>query len=189
MYPVVGGDLDGDGQGDACDPDIDGDGITNDEEVTWGTSPTAKDSDGDDIDDCTEACPENDGSCFDGGVCTVDKPANTDGDDTIDALDSDSDNDGASDSIEAGDTDLKTPPTDSNGDGLPDYRDARTTESGAGGAGGDDVVLTGGCGCTLVGETNASAMPGLSFTLWGLLMTWGLRRKQRSVAVKKSAIR
>jgi len=32
-YPVVGGDLDGDGLGDGCDDDIDGDGLTNDEEV------------------------------------------------------------------------------------------------------------------------------------------------------------
>ena len=68
-------------------------GLTNDDETAWGMNPTSKDSDGDDIDDCTEACPENDGSCFDGSVCTVKTPANTDNDDTIDALDSDSDDD------------------------------------------------------------------------------------------------
>jgi len=178
MYPLVGGDLDGDGQGDGCDSDIDGDGISNDEEAIWGTNPLAKDSDGDDIDDCTEACSEDDGSCFDGSVCTVDRPANTDGDDTIDALDSDSDNDGASDAAEAGDKDLTTPALDTNNDGLPDYRDPNIVN------GEDDVVLSGGCTCSTLGEKNQAAMTSLSFSMLGL-MTWGLRRKRRSVVTKK----
>lgn len=182
MYPIIGGDLDGDGQGNDCDSDTDGDGISNDEEAIWGTNPLAKDSDGDDIDDCTEACSENDGSCFDGSVCTIDRPANTDGDDTIDALDSDSDNDGASDAAEAGDTDLTTPATDTNNDGLPDYRDPNIVN------GEDDVVLSGGCGCSVLGEKNQAAMTGLSFSVLGL-MTWGLRRKRRVVTTKKLGTR
>ncbi|HRI66879.1 MAG TPA: hypothetical protein PK156_21680, partial [Polyangium sp.] len=168
-YPIIGDDLDRDGVPDRCDPDIDGDGITNDDETEWGTNPTSKDSDGDTIDDCTEACQENDGSCFDGSVCTVEVPANTDGDDMIDALDSDSDNDGSADLIEAGDTDLATPPVDPNGNGLPDYREP--------GLVGDDYILTGGCGCTTTTErTNVAAM------LWAscsALLAWGRRRRKR----------
>lgn len=182
VYPIVGGDLDGDGQGDDCDSDIDGDGISNDEEATWGTNPFSKDSDGDNIDDCTEACSESDGSCFDGSVCKVDRPANTDGDDTIDALDSDSDNDGASDAIEAGDKDLTTPPKDTNNDGLPDYRDPNIIN------GEEDVALSGGCGCSILGEKNQAAMTGLSFSILGL-MTWGLRRRRQFATNKKRSNR
>ncbi len=167
-YPIIGGDLDGDGLGDACDSDIDGDGISNSDEKTWGMNPTSKDSDGDDIDDCTEVCPANGGGCFDGTTCKVDKPTNTDGDDTIDALDSDSDNDGASDAQEAGDTDLLTPPFDSNNDGLADYRDPNTKD-GSGGAGGD-IVLTGG-GCSTAPHQQRSAWP-----LW--LLALGIAAKK-----------
>jgi hypothetical protein len=108
----------------------------------------------------------------------VEKPANTDGDDTIDALDSDSDDDGVSDSIEAGDTDLTTPPADENGDGLPDYRDPHTKGNGAGG---DDILLTGGCACTTtLGEQNKTATTSLWFGVLGL-MTSIWRRKRRIV--------
>lgn len=174
-YALIGGDLDGDGDGDDCDLDIDGDGISNANEIAWGMNPWSKDSDGDTINDCTEACSKNDGSCFDGVVCNVDTPANTDNDDSIDALDSDSDNDGAADSIEAGDDDLLTPPKDSNGDGLPDYRDPRTVIEEPGGL--DDVVLSGGCACsTPVGTTNESAPLGLLAGL-GLLLARFRRRR------------
>lgn len=137
-------DLDTDMIGDACDPDIDGDGITNDIETSLGLNPTKKDSDGDRIDDCTEACPANDGSCLSNGVCTFVMAADTDGDKTIDALDDDSDQDGLTDFGEAGDSSLTTPPVDTDGDGIPDYRDAviagssssSSSSSGTGGKGG-----------------------------------------------------
>lgn len=172
-YPLIGADLDGDGDGDDCDDDIDGDGISNATETIWGTNPTSKDSDGDTIDDCTEACSKNDGSCFDGTVCNVDVPANTDKDDSIDALDSDSDNDGAADSVEAGDADLLTPPFDSNGDGIPDYRDGRTITTGL-----DDMTLSGGCGCAIPGESKNESLP-LSF-LAGLGLLVSRIRRRRS---------
>jgi len=176
-YPIIGGDLDGDGDGDDCDLDIDGDGILNTTEIAWGTNPTSKDSDGDTIDDCTEACSKNDGSCFDGFTCNVLTPANTDKDDSIDALDSDSDDDGAADSVEAGDDDLQTLPNDSNGDGLPDYRDPRIVIDGPG-EDLEDVVLSGGCACSIpIGTTNGSAALGLIVGL-GLLV--GRRRYHRS---------
>jgi hypothetical protein len=47
-------DLDGDGAGDACDPDIDGDGLTGEEELTLGTDPYNADTDGDGLTDGQE---------------------------------------------------------------------------------------------------------------------------------------
>lgn len=47
-------DLDGDGGGDACDDDIDGDGLSNAEEVLYGTDPYNADGDGDGINDYDE---------------------------------------------------------------------------------------------------------------------------------------
>jgi hypothetical protein len=50
-------DLDADGLGDACDPDIDGDGVSNDAEAARGTNPRSGDSDGDGKSDGADACP------------------------------------------------------------------------------------------------------------------------------------
>ncbi|MCR4347283.1 MAG: S8 family serine peptidase [Sulfuricaulis sp.] len=47
-------DLDGDGSGDACDDDIDGDGLTNVQEVALGTDPYNSDTDGDGLTDNAE---------------------------------------------------------------------------------------------------------------------------------------
>jgi hypothetical protein len=44
-------DMDNDGEGDLCDNDIDGDGLTNQEEVALGTSTTNPDTDGDSYSD------------------------------------------------------------------------------------------------------------------------------------------
>ncbi len=54
----------------------------------------------------------------------------TDGDGVPDYLDLDSDDDGLSDSVEAGDADLETPPVDTDGDLLPDYRDLDSDNDG-----------------------------------------------------------
>ncbi|WP_436408228.1 thrombospondin type 3 repeat-containing protein [Agromyces zhanjiangensis] len=79
-------DLDGDGLGDACDSDIDQDGIPNDLEVQIGSSPFSADTDGDGIGDSVET---NGGQWVD-----------TDGDGTPDAADEDSDDDGIPDVVE-----------------------------------------------------------------------------------------
>ena len=50
-------DLDGDGQGDACDSDIDGDGVDNTAETARGTDPRKADSDGDGVLDGADLCP------------------------------------------------------------------------------------------------------------------------------------
>jgi hypothetical protein len=50
-------DLDGDGQGDACDSDIDGDGLHSTAEAARGTDPRNPDSDGDGVSDGADLCP------------------------------------------------------------------------------------------------------------------------------------
>lgn len=47
-------DLDSDGLGDACDDDIDGDGLSNTDEGIWGTDPYDSDTDSDDLTDGAE---------------------------------------------------------------------------------------------------------------------------------------
>jgi hypothetical protein len=47
-------DLDGDGIGDACDDDIDGDGLSNTQEAALGTDPRKPDTDGDGLTDGAE---------------------------------------------------------------------------------------------------------------------------------------
>jgi hypothetical protein len=47
-------DLDGDGMGDTCDNDIDGDGLTNAQETGYGTDPANPDTDGDGLTDGQE---------------------------------------------------------------------------------------------------------------------------------------
>lgn len=49
-------DLDGDGQGDVCDADDDGDGLSDTEEPGLGTDPRNPDTDGDTVKDGTDQC-------------------------------------------------------------------------------------------------------------------------------------
>jgi hypothetical protein len=50
-------DLDKDGIGDACDDDIDGDGVSNAAEAARGSDPRKADSDGDGVPDGADGCP------------------------------------------------------------------------------------------------------------------------------------
>ncbi len=90
--------------------DDDADGVADSIERAANMDPTTRDSDGDTIDDLTE---------FGEG----DEARDTDNDQIPDAIDDDSDGDGAPDLLEAGDTDLDTPPRDTDSDQLPDYID------------------------------------------------------------------
>ncbi len=113
-----------DGLGDACDDDIDGDTLTNDEETALETDPLDLDSDDDGIDDPTEVGPD------------PSRPNISDGkgnaEDGIDANDLDSDDDGISDAIEAGDPEGATFPANTDGTDLPDYRDNDSDNDGIG---------------------------------------------------------
>ncbi len=110
---------DGDAQGDACDPDDDGDTLLDARELVLGLNPQQRDSDGDAIPDNVEVVdPVN--------------PRDTNNDQMLDALDDDSDGDGLSDADEAGDTDLDTPAVDRNANQIPDYRDALSDADGDG---------------------------------------------------------
>ena len=55
-------DTDGDGKGDACDDDIDGDGLPNSAETAIGTDPKKVDTDGDGVNDKADQCPLQAGS-------------------------------------------------------------------------------------------------------------------------------
>jgi uncharacterized protein DUF4394/thrombospondin type 3 repeat protein len=59
--PLVAGDdqadQDADGLGDACDADIDGDGVSNDAEPARRTDPRSADTDGDGVSDRVDVCP------------------------------------------------------------------------------------------------------------------------------------
>jgi hypothetical protein len=50
-------DMDGDGEGNACDDDIDGDTVANNDEPAIGTNPRKSDTDGDGSNDGVDQCP------------------------------------------------------------------------------------------------------------------------------------
>jgi len=92
-------DLDNDLIGDACDSDIDGDGLANTDETNIGSNPMSQDSDGDGVGDFAEV--------HEGGG-TVGNPADSDSDQTPDVVDNDDDGDG-----------ILTKEEDTNGNGDP----------------------------------------------------------------------
>jgi hypothetical protein len=59
-------DIDHDGTGDACDNDIDGDGLSNTSEAEFGTDPRNPDTDGDGVGDKADVCPRTAGKGSDG---------------------------------------------------------------------------------------------------------------------------
>ena len=114
-------DLDQDGEGDACDADIDGDAVSNADETAQGTSPDEADSDGDGVLDGEDALPLD-----------ASESSDRDGDGTGDNADAfpddsaetqDSDNDGVGDNTDVFPDD-PTEFQDSDNDGVGDVRDA-----------------------------------------------------------------
>jgi hypothetical protein len=137
------GDSDGDGLSNADEdangtdrnnPDTDGDGISDGAEVGDPAEPAdtdgdgipdvleAGDTDGDGIEDASDADSDNDG-ISDADEVGADPlhPVDTDGDGTPDYLDRDSDGDGMPDTLEMGND--ASQPVDSDADGTPDYLD------------------------------------------------------------------
>ncbi len=136
------GNNDGDGQGDLCDndddndglldtyeikksggtdplnPDSDGDGLSDGEEVnTLGTNPLEPDSDGDGVGDLVDNCRT---------LSNADQ-LDSDGDGQGNACDTDDDNDGLSDSAEVNIYGTNPLLADSDGDGLSDPEELNTT--------------------------------------------------------------
>ena len=113
-------DLDQDGKGDVCDADIDGDGVSNEDETAQGTSPDKADSDGDGVLDGEDALPLD-----------ASESSDRDGDGTGDNADAfpddsaetqDSDNDGVGDVRDAFPDDPNEF-EDTDGDGVGDVAD------------------------------------------------------------------
>jgi hypothetical protein len=102
-------DLDGDGQGDACDADDDGDGLSDADEPPAGTNPRVADSDRDGTKDGPDNCP---------ALANRDQ-ANTDGaPDGGDACDADDDNDGVDDGADNCPLARNHGQADADGDGI-----------------------------------------------------------------------
>jgi gliding motility-associated-like protein len=116
-------DFDGDGIGDVCDTDIDGDGLPNADDPDDNNA----DTDGDGIPDGADADVDGDG--------TVDNGTDTDGDGIPDSVDVDVDGDGVPDNG-----------TDADGDGINDANDTRddtADDDGDGIPNGSDVDVDG----------------------------------------------
>jgi uncharacterized protein (TIGR03382 family) len=145
-------DLDADGVGDACDPDRDGDGLANTDEIDLGTDPDLADTDGDSLSDGNEAPggagvdtdgdgtidaldPDDDGDGLPSAqevIDGVDHGRDVDGDGLRNWLDTDSDGDGASDDAEGR--------VDSDSDGIPAYLDPDETPDPNADADGDGLT-------------------------------------------------
>ena len=111
-------DLDGDGIADGADPDRDGDGVSNVDEIADGTDPDSPDSDGDGVDDGTDDLPLDPNESVD-----------TDGDGIGNNADIDDDNDGFTDSEDAFPLDPNED-RDTDGDGIGDNADTDDDNDG-----------------------------------------------------------
>jgi hypothetical protein len=135
-------DLDGDGVGDACDPDVDGDGVDNGgDNCALIPNPGQDDLDGDGAGDVCDG--DDDGDGVDDGTDNCVLLANPDqidhdGDGLGDACDADDDGDGVLDGPDNCDVDANPGQEDSDGDGAGDVCDNDDDNDG---------VLDGGDNC------------------------------------------
>lgn len=118
------GDIDMNGKPNHADLDDDGDGIRDVQELNGQLSPPI-DNDADGVPDFQDRDSDND-TILDGH----ERDADTDGDLTFDVHDLDSDGDGLPDLLEAGDSNIDTPPVDTDMDLKPDFRDADSDNDG-----------------------------------------------------------
>ncbi|MGB1343494.1 MAG: hypothetical protein ACPHAN_08615 [Pseudomonadales bacterium] len=131
-------DLDQDASGDVCDADIDGDGLTNDDELAAGTDPRLADSDGDGVLDDQDLFPVDASESSDRDADGIGDNADAFPDDSREAKDADNDgvgdnadqfDDDPSESIDTdGDGQGDNADLDDDGDGWPDA-DERTDET------------------------------------------------------------
>ena len=108
-------DLDQDGSGDACDDDIDGDGLSNDDEALKETDPRSVDSDGDGVADDQDLFPNNTTESSDRDADGVGDNSDAFPDDPAET--SDADNDKVGDNADQFDDDPNES-IDTDGDGL-----------------------------------------------------------------------
>ncbi|KZZ59634.1 thrombospondin type 3 repeat-containing protein, partial [Oleiphilus sp. HI0123] len=113
-------DADGNGQGDACDIDSDGDGVLNTMEEAQGTSPTDADSDDDGSNDGVDNCP---------AIANADQ-RNSDDDAEGDACDLNDDNDAVDDDADNCPTVPNDDQADANEDGVGDVCTADEDQDG-----------------------------------------------------------
>lgn len=133
-------DPDGDGLGNWIDLDSDGDGLSDAAEVVGagsdcngdgvldalGTPAAPADCDGDGVPSYLDL--DSDGDTISDADEGID--VDTDKDGFLDRFELDSDNDTRTDAVEAGDADLLTAPIDTDGDGVPDFRDPDADDDG-----------------------------------------------------------
>jgi YVTN family beta-propeller protein len=110
-------DLDGDGEGDVCDDDIDGDGVVNADDAFPFDPNESADSDEDTIPDGADNCPADFNP----------EQTDTDGDGTGDECDSDIDGDGLANDADNCPTMANADQADGDGDGIGDICDLLDT--------------------------------------------------------------
>ena len=95
-------DADGDGIGDLCDADVDGDGVNNEEDVFPNDNNETADYDGDGMGDNADADDDNEGLNDNSDAFPNDKneTTDTDGDGIGDNSDADDDGDGVADAVD-----------------------------------------------------------------------------------------
>ncbi|MCB9854666.1 MAG: thrombospondin type 3 repeat-containing protein [Phycisphaerales bacterium] len=135
VFPL--GDLDNDGLADGCDPDIDGDGILNENDLCPGVSdPEQFDADEDGLGDACDDDDDNDGIADEQDNCDLivnPLQSDTDGDGVGDLCDPDIENDGVPNLIDNCPLVSNSDQADSDSDGVGD-----ACESDADGDGIDD---------------------------------------------------
>jgi len=121
-------DADGDGIEDFRDLDDDNDRVEDATEIVDPSVPV--DFDGDGLADFRDPDSDNDFILDGDERPRIGDAPDTDGDGTPDWQDDDSDGDGFSDTEEAGDMDIRTPPIDTDADMIPDFLDPDSDNDG-----------------------------------------------------------
>ena len=139
-------DTDGDGLGDACDPDIDGDGVLNADDKFPLQATEWADNDNDGIGNNADTDDDNDGILDVSDNCPMVANTNqldTDGDGLGDACDTDDDNDGVLDVIDNCSLVSNANQLDTDGDGRGNACDLKPNVVDAGGALDTNFTATG----------------------------------------------
>ncbi|HIG96141.1 TPA: PKD domain-containing protein [Candidatus Woesearchaeota archaeon] len=147
-------DLDGDGEGDLCDDDADGDGIGEDDNCRAIPNPAQEDLDGDGVGDACDNDDDNDEVPDGEDNCPLNNNAeqsDQDGDGVGDACDPDRDGDGAPDLDDNCPRVANPGQEDTDGDGIGDACDADDDNDGD---------LDGADNCPLVANPNQEDLDG-----------------------------